>query len=202
MNKAPIKAVIAGNSNPDPFYIIQENGPQQRYVISLRNKERIRLLILDFIGRAKDEILIKLRDLDDRENPEDYLGALSKSTFTALFEKHEEVIFHNGYHDLMLRLPESGDYLVFDEHGLIFIYTNDDLSPFLARYEMLRSEAPAHLRARPLALFHFRGQRKTSSLHPGFGFEKRIGLVSGLLFILIKIWNKSNYIKKRRKPCN
>jgi len=47
--------------------------------------------------------------------------------------KHEAVIFHHGFHDLMIRKVDSGDYIVFDEHGLIFIYTDQDYTDVLSK---------------------------------------------------------------------
>jgi hypothetical protein len=41
------------------------------------------------------------------------------------------LFFYDGFHDLMLRRPETGDYIAFEEHGLVFIYTGDDYSDTL-----------------------------------------------------------------------
>lgn len=51
-----------------------------------------------------------------------------------MLSKYKEVVLHNGYHDLMLRRPETGDYVVFDEHGLIFIYTQENYSDTLDKF--------------------------------------------------------------------
>ncbi|MFZ1330816.1 MAG: hypothetical protein WAR83_01430 [Flavobacteriales bacterium] len=40
--------------------------------------------------------------------------------------KYEDVLFQNGFHVLMIRLPGTEEYIVFDEHGLIFMYTDQD----------------------------------------------------------------------------
>ena len=130
MSDKPIKAV-SKDFTTEPFYLIQSNGKDKRYVVSLRDKLRIRTLLAGFINQSKNEIQIKIRDLDRPEKPINYSGKLNKSKLHELMTKHEEVIFHNGHHDLMLRNPDSGDYIVFDEHGLIFIYTNKDYSEVL-----------------------------------------------------------------------
>jgi hypothetical protein len=46
------------------------------------------------------------------------------------------VIFHDGYHDLMIRIPENGDYVTFDEHGLVFIYSRDNYSDLLKELKL------------------------------------------------------------------
>lgn len=131
MSNLPIKASSKEFTN-EPFHVVQSNGADKRYVVSLRDKESIRTLFADFINQSDYDVQIKIRDLDDADSPIDYLGSVDKSRLHKLITKHEDVIFHHGYHDLMLRHPDTGDYIVFDEHGLIFIYTNQDYSSILA----------------------------------------------------------------------
>ncbi len=40
----------------------------------------------------------------------------------------EEVVFHNGYHDLLFQNPDTGEEIMFDQHGLIYMNTNTDYS--------------------------------------------------------------------------
>lgn len=100
-------------------------------MVSLSDPIRIRILLAGFINQSENDIQVKIRDLDNPEKPMDYSGALNKSTLHDLMTKHEDVIFHNGYHDLMLRNPGTGDYVVFDEHGLVFVYTSQNYSEVL-----------------------------------------------------------------------
>ncbi len=134
MSNRPIKAA-SKEFNNEPFYLIQSNGQEKRYVVALRDKIRIRTLLAGFINQATNEIQLKISDLDNPSRPVDYFGSSSKSKLHELMTKHEDVIFHNGYYDLMLRNPDSGDYIVFDEHGLIFIYTNQDYLETLKNLE-------------------------------------------------------------------
>jgi len=134
MSNQPIK-VASNEFTNEPFYLIQSNGTERRYVVSLRDKVRVRTLLAGFINQSKNEIQIKIRDSDNPEKPIDYSGSLGKAKLHELMTKHEDVIFHNGYHDLMFRNPNSGDYVTFDEHGLIFIYTNQDYSGILKNLE-------------------------------------------------------------------
>lgn len=130
MSTQPIKAA-AKEFAQAPFYLIQSNGTDKRYVVSLSDKTRIRTLMAGFANQSENEVQVKVMDLDNPEDPIEYSGSLSKSKLHELMSKHEDVIFHHGYHDFMLRNPDSGDYVVFDEHGLIFIYTNRDYSEIL-----------------------------------------------------------------------
>lgn len=125
MSNQPIKAT-SKEFTTDPFYLIQSNGSDKRYVVSLKDKVRIRTLLAGFINQSKSSIQIKVRDLDNPEKPIEYNGELDKSTLHRLMTQHEDVIFHYGYHELMLRNPDSGNYIAFDDHGLVFIYTNQD----------------------------------------------------------------------------
>lgn len=130
MSNQPIKAA-SKDFTPEPFYLIQKHQEDKRYVVSLKDKIRIRTLIAGFINQASKEVQVKIRDFDNRERPIDYSGSLDKSQLHQLITKHEDVIFHNGYYDLIFRIPETGDHIAFDEHGLIFIYTDDDYSEIL-----------------------------------------------------------------------
>lgn len=125
----PIKAVRAGK-NPSfgqAFYLIQRNVGMQRYVISLPDKEKIRELLLEFIKSLLKKPLVKIRHFyEDEEEGTDYSGSVKVKRLVKCLEIHEDVIFHNGMHDFMVMDPQTEDYLVFDEHGLLYFYTNEN----------------------------------------------------------------------------
>ena len=89
------------------------------------------MLLAGFINQTQDEVQIKIRDFDDPEKPVEYSGSVHKSKLHKLMTKHEDVIFHNGNHDFMLRDWNTGEHMVLDEHGLIFIYTERDYAEIL-----------------------------------------------------------------------
>jgi hypothetical protein len=129
-SEQPIKS--ASNAfKSTPFYLIQSNGPDKRFVAYFENKQNIRSFLLSFVNNAVDKLQIKIRDFDNPDNPRDFEGDVSKQQLRSVLDKYEELIFHDGYHDLMIRLPETGDYVAFDEHGLVFIYTDADYSDIL-----------------------------------------------------------------------
>ena len=134
MSTQPIKVASEEYTNGS-FHLIQSNGPDKRYVVFLNDKVRIRMLLAGFINQSKKEIQVKVRDLDNPDKPIEYSGVLGKSRLHELITKHEDVIFHNGYHELMVRNSDSGDYVAFDEHGLLFIYTTQDYSEILKNLE-------------------------------------------------------------------
>lgn len=130
MDNRPIKAT-AKTANQECFYLIQTNGADKRYVIWLRDKIRIRTILAGFINKAVLTVEVKIRDFNDFKDGIDYFGSVAKSELHQLMTKYEDVLFHNGYHDLMILIPETEEYIVFDEHGLIFIYTSDTYETFL-----------------------------------------------------------------------
>jgi hypothetical protein len=130
MDTQPIKCA-SRDFTKSPFYLIQINNSEKRYVVSFQDIEKIRSFILHFAGKAKGDLQIKIRDFSDRGNPVDYTGTVTLEKLKEVLEAYEELLFHNGYHDLMLRLPESGEYIAFDEHGLMFIYTRGEYKPLL-----------------------------------------------------------------------
>ena len=135
MNRLPIKTAANGYSK-DPFYLIQTNGPEKRYVVSLRDKEKIKTIMTGFIEQMKNRVQIKIADLYVIDEPEEYYGELDKFRLFELMTEFEEVIFHHSHHDFMIHNPDSEDYIVFDEHGLLFIYTDEDYSHVLHQFKV------------------------------------------------------------------
>ena len=123
----PIKCA-SKDFKTSPFYLIQSNGADKRFVVSFQDAEKIKLFLSSFVEGADTELQIKIRDFDDHENPIDFDGDVTETKFKTVLDKYEEVIFHDGYHDLMIRRPNTGDYVAFDEHGLVFIYTQENYS--------------------------------------------------------------------------
>jgi hypothetical protein len=86
---------------------------------------------VSFIENCGAYVQLKIRDLDNRENPIDYDGDVTKEQLIVALDKYKNLIFHDGYHDLILRNPITEDYIAFDEHGLISIYSKDDYTDTL-----------------------------------------------------------------------
>lgn len=123
----PIKCA-SKDFKASPFYLIQSNGTDKRFVASFQDGPKIKEFLNLFIDQTLDGLQIKIREFDDKENPIDFDGQATKIKLKTTLDKYEEVVFHDGFHALMLRRPETGDYITFDEHGLVFIYTQDNYS--------------------------------------------------------------------------
>lgn len=130
MTDKPIKAASKYVSSK-PFYLIQAHNSDRRYIVWLRDKIRIRTLLAGFINRAVSKADVKIRIFESPEEFIDYSGLVEKSALHLLMTKYEDVLFHNGYHDFMIRIPEIDEYIVLDEHGLIFIYSTKDYQEIL-----------------------------------------------------------------------
>ena len=133
LKEKPIKCASM-DFKASPFYLIQSNGTDKRFVVSFQDGPKIKEFLTFFIDQTLDRLKIKIRDFDDKENPIDFDGQATKIKLKTSLDKYEEVVFHDGYHDLMLRRPETGDYIAFDEHGLLFIYSNDNYSDILEKF--------------------------------------------------------------------
>jgi hypothetical protein len=143
----PIKAESA-DFTTIPFYLIQTNGPDKRYVASLQDKSKLLQFMQNFIQEMESVAEVRIVELDDVEDPVQYSGVVEKSELLRIIETHDEVIFHHGKYDFMLRNPYSGDYFAFDEHGLLFIYTDQDYSKIL-------NELGAEHRPNELLIYEF-----------------------------------------------
>lgn len=121
-------------SSPDgpfePFYLIQSDNKEQRYVVTLNEKTHVQTILTGFVNNSRN-FQLKIRDFDNYENPIDYYGVAKRKALHTVLEKFDDLLFSNGFFDLMIRNPKSGDYIVFDEHGLLFIYSKVDYSSVL-----------------------------------------------------------------------
>lgn len=114
--------------------MIQSNGPDRRFIAVFQDEPAIKTFLSSFIDGSGEELELKITDLDDPENPLDFVGLVKKKTLKTALNNYENVIFHNGYHDLMIARTETEDTVVFDEHGMIFIYTKDNYSDTLEKF--------------------------------------------------------------------
>jgi hypothetical protein len=129
------KSIKCVSSAPktSPFYLIQSNGSDKRFVASFQEKEKIKQFLTSFIDYTSDELQIIIRDFDDREKNKDYIGLSTKSKLKSILETYEDYIFYDGFHDLILRRPNTGEYMTFDQHGLVFIHSRENYSVILER---------------------------------------------------------------------
>lgn len=118
-----------------PFFLIQSNGSDKRFVVSFQDVEKIKLFFSSFLNSSK-RFQVKIRDYKDYENPIDFSGATSQGKLAEILISYRDIIFHDGYHDLMIRNPDTGEYIAFDEHGLLFIYTTKNYSDILTKMSL------------------------------------------------------------------
>ena len=123
----------------DPFYLIQSNGSDKRYVISLHDPEKIKLLLFNFIRKSR-YLDLKVRDMKSPENPTDYVGMLRRKKLLSILEKYDEFLFDNGNFEFMARISRTGEYIVFDDHGLLFIYSKKDYQSFIESIDIAYQE--------------------------------------------------------------
>ena len=126
MNNLP--KCTSNSYTKEPFYLIQANDNYNRYTVQLNDEFRIRILLSGFINSIETIVELKIKSYEDPFNPIVYHGKQEKSRIHALMTEFEDVIFHNGYHDLIIQNPDTGEYIIFDEHGLIFMNLNTDYS--------------------------------------------------------------------------
>ena len=128
----PIKCTVAGKQAPsEPFYLLHTHGEANRVVVQPATETLIWRLIEDFLDTCPDIIYVKVRDWNDPENPLEYTGSGNKQEVLETLRKFSDVVLYHGKHDLMLRAPKTLDTLGFDEHGLIFLYTDRDLEQYM-----------------------------------------------------------------------
>lgn len=129
MTDKPIKS-ISTFFTAAPFYFIEPMGGGKRFVASFQDKAKTKTFLLNFFETA-NEIYVKIRNYENYEKRVEFVGKVTKQKLRDALEKYETLIFHDGYHDLMIRLPKTEEYVAFDEHGLVYVYTQNDYSGIL-----------------------------------------------------------------------
>jgi len=80
----------------------------------------------------KGEVDLEIRTTDAELNDVVYSGKQERSRLHALMTAFEDVLFHNGFYDLIVKSPDSAESITFDGHGLIYINTTADYADVLA----------------------------------------------------------------------
>jgi hypothetical protein len=131
----PIKCAAKGY-NPGPFFLIQEKGDQIRFIASFQNKLSIKEFLQTFIAGIEGEMLVKIRDHGDKPKPIDFSGSVTQQKLIEVLDRFEQTIFHDGMHDLLIRNATTGEYVAFDEHGLVYIYSEENYTPILTEFKL------------------------------------------------------------------
>lgn len=129
----PVKC-ISKEYDSNNFYLIQHNGENKRFVVSfpspIKNKEFVEV----YIHSIKNIFVeVKIVDLNDSQNPNELYARVNKDLLLQVLNKYSEFFFYDGFHELMVKTPDSSEYIALDEHGLIFIYTDFNFSNFLEK---------------------------------------------------------------------
>ncbi|XOV67499.1 MAG: hypothetical protein ACFHU9_17935 [Fluviicola sp.] len=130
---------LSGEAPKESFYLVQKYEKQTRYVISLQSPEDALLLLYNFIRKSR-YLDLKIRDMDNNENPTDYVGMLGRKKLLVILEKNEDILLGNVFFEFMAKNSRTGEYIVFDDHGLLFIYSNKDYASFIEQVDVSRND--------------------------------------------------------------
>lgn len=128
----PIKSA-SNEYKVSPFYCIETSGTTKRYIASLQDEQRIFDFILKFFRICETEIELTIKNLSNPDSPIEYTGKKSVSDAFKAFTRYSGLLLHDGYQELVIKNPATGDYLVYDDHGLLFIYSDDDYESMFIR---------------------------------------------------------------------
>jgi hypothetical protein len=73
MSDHPIKCA-SNEFKSQPFYVIQSNGKDRRYIASFLDKPKTKSFLLLFINGSTSLLQLKIRDLDESEDPKEFCG--------------------------------------------------------------------------------------------------------------------------------
>lgn len=125
------KAVREGYA-PEPFFF-QEEGPggEPRLVAwtsDLAQLARFFQRLLALLPEQVD-ILVKIERDESGESPEDwdrYFGSCPRSLLLRAIAKCSALIYRDSRCQLLVRDPESHEYVVLDEVGVVYVYSSQE----------------------------------------------------------------------------
>ncbi len=134
--------------NPDPFYFFEENETFKRYVVYNPFYDVIKNIFIDIISNYNSEIEILLKDLKDYDETgkkdiiwDHYYTKTTKDKILEALDVHSKYIFYDGYQQLCIRDSITEDYFAFDDHGILFIYSENKLiEDILKKYKIKNSK--------------------------------------------------------------
>lgn len=135
------KAVRAGYA-PPPFYF-KQTAPSGavRYVAWPGNATRAQAVFGALLRAMPDEleVLLKIDKLDTADGPTflRYHGPVSRDKLLDVIEQTRDLIYRDGYTQLCVR-QDDGEYIVLDEYGLIWVYSDGELVTPLAEHLIMQ----------------------------------------------------------------
>jgi hypothetical protein len=126
------KAVADGYEQGPFFYRDEHPSGAVRWVAWPGSIDGLRDLFYRVIGVFPDEVdvLLKVRQWDQGEPGEErwqrYHGTCTRDRLLEVIGEHDDLVFRDGHLQLCVMCGGGGDYLALDDHGLFFLYSEDD----------------------------------------------------------------------------
>jgi hypothetical protein len=126
------KAVANGYEQGPFFYRDEHLSGTARWVAWQGSVDSLRDLFYRVIGvfPEKVDVLVKIRQWDQGEAGEErwqrYRGTNTRDRLLEVIGEYDGLVFRDGYMQLCVMCGGGGDYLALDDHGLFFLYTEDD----------------------------------------------------------------------------
>ena len=116
------------NYNPNPFYFVEYNEEYSysRIVSFTQNNIQLKKIFIEVIEYFPQEIEILLKVPKDKDYKR-YYGSIEKYKLTVALEKYEEFVLEDGSYQLCIKNPNNDENIALDEHGILFIYSTNDV---------------------------------------------------------------------------
>lgn len=123
------KAELRGYSE-EPFFKTDKDYDQGRIIAWAGDVERQAQLfwsLAEALGERIDYLLKVELDVNEKASKwRRIFGNILLSDLKVAIKSHDELFFHYSGFQICLRKPDSGEYFAYDEHGIFWIYSNDE----------------------------------------------------------------------------
>ncbi len=123
------KAELRGYSE-EPFFKTDKDYDQGRIIAWAGDVERQAQLfwsLAEALGERIDYLLKVELDVNEKASQwRRIFGNILLSDLKVAIKSHDELFFHDSGFQICLRKPDSGEYFAYDEHGIFWIYSNDE----------------------------------------------------------------------------
>jgi hypothetical protein len=142
---------------PEPFFFRQRFSGGSRWVAWTPKLSQLKTLVYSILDTFPDdvEVLLKLREKESDDRFSRYMGAVERKALVETIRRNEPFVFSDGGHQLCVKRPDTDEHIAFDDHGVLFIYSQSPQLVALCRSGGFRRQrrklifADGHYHVRP-----------------------------------------------------
>jgi len=131
MTTPPAAKAVREGYAPPPFFFREEYQPgEHRWTAWTGALAELKTLFFRVLECFPEEVEVLLKVERENASPRDpwqrYCGTCSLEALVTAIRAQEELVFRDGGSQVCVRCAGGSDYVALDEHGIFFLYTEEE----------------------------------------------------------------------------